>query len=332
MSELVKLHQKLKKDKLPALATEVDPNPFVLGTTLRKDEIVHSPKISELTKDIVIASLYPRINVAPKNESGERLKEVINLTIAESGFRNEIEDIKFLILKVIDDIFRDYSHFTCKEVELAFRKGIRGTLGDGKMFGLSVRQMNIWLETYDKELKRNAFMELKNHDKPKEEKLPKEEVDRLWLDRVFRSYAKFEKDDIFDFNDFNNKFYDLCWRQWVFRLPKEAKNNYFELAKTAYLEEKNPKNGNGAEEKKRFARIMKNVADGEKNETEIIRNKAKKLAVEYIFKQFKKHKVDIVKSITEAFQKDEQEYKELVEKAITEANEKREKEQQDKES
>ena len=98
------------------------------------------------------------------------------------------------------------------------------------------------------------------------------------------------------------------------------------------MEEKNPKNGNGAEEKKRFARIMKNVADGEKNETEIIRNKAKKLAVEYIFKQFKKHKVDIVKSITEAFQKDEQEYKELVEKAITEANEKREKEQQDKES
>lgn len=299
------------KNNLPS--TEIS-NQIIIGN-LTKDDVLNSNALTVLCKDIIKASTGLKIKNIEKKDSGKRLREIINRTIAESGFTYTAKEINFMTLAVIDDIFRDYAMLTCEDIELAFRMGVRGKLGD--IFGVSVRQMNLWLDKYVLELKKEAYNELKLIDKPKEREYSQEEIlalDKSWLEKLANAYKEFLKFSKFNYEDLNNRFYDLCDRQKIHRLNKEQKKEYHRLAKQLYIESKNPMNANGRTERDEFKNVIKDITDGSKFQESIIRNKAKKLAVEYIFIQFQKNNTtysDFKESLKKAHEKDKQEREKL---------------------
>lgn len=286
------------KDNSIAIVTE---KKYALGTNLKKEDIIQSSNISVLSKDIAIASMNVSIKNIPKKDSGSQLKALINLIIAESGYRKEIEDIKFVIIGAINDIFSDFGHLSLKEIEIAFKRGVRGLLGES--YGISVAQMYKWLYIYDKELRINAMKELKKNQKTEVKEVSKDEIIAIndkWLRALTKNYYDFTKTKIFNYIDAGNIFYNLCDENKIFPIPKNIKKKYFNTAKENYLNQHNPEKAEGSYERSEFARIIKLVKHKDGFHDEIIKNRAKKLAVQYIFEKFIETSTDFETTIRTA--------------------------------
>jgi hypothetical protein len=265
------------KENNPVLILETEK---VYGDLTVSD--IKSAKINENHKDILIAKYSEKqIKNIDANYAGERLKTLINLTIFESGFK--VENISEIIIMVIRDIFSDFSFMTLSEVSIAFRKGVRGQLGE--FMGLSVRTFYFWLKEYN-EYKLEALKQIqyiKKEEPVTQEKLKEHKIN--WLKSFINDFEQYKKTGISDNYDFKNLFYAYCVKNNIGYLTLDEKLEIENKAKRELIKSHNPLNAFTNDQRKEFKNILQGLVSDEKDKSidELIIMQSKRMAITVIY-------------------------------------------------
>lgn len=259
---------------------ELLPAHTVVTRNLTIQEIKES-SISANHKEVLLARYGEcRVKDLDANYAGERLKQVINLTIFESGYK--VENISETIIMVIRDIFSDFSYMTISDISLAFRKGVRGMLGE--FMGLSIKTFYTWLKSYNEEVITEANKQLLKIEKPQElTEAEKEKIHRDWLIRHIADFEQFKNNLECKEVDFGNIFYDYLVGNSIESLTSEEKNFLMEQARQNLISSMSIEKARNMQDAKKFKLIVESLLNNEKSEEARVISEAKKLAIPIIY-------------------------------------------------
>jgi hypothetical protein len=151
-----------------------------------------------------------------KNIAGERIKELINRTLAERKFTYDEQELQFMIVTVVSDIFnnRRFSQLTIDEIRWCFYYGVRGELCE--YMGINAITFHDWLKHYVEHKKPNINKALSSIKTPLlEEK--KHEISEENKQEIIKEYLRHRYDEIKtegadEFDDFGNVIY-----KWLYK-------------------------------------------------------------------------------------------------------------------
>lgn len=265
------------------VSNEITDNSKVWGEITIAD--IKESNIGIANREILLARFNEKpIKDLDANLAGNKLKEIINLTIFESGFKTE--NISELILLVIKDIFADFGYMTLSEVSLAFRKGIRGDLGE--YMGLSVRTFYTWLKTYNQTIKLEAIKSLqsiiKQDTKIINEDEKKEYYER-WLQSHIEDFERHRNGEEIKIYDFGHIFYDYCMKHSIGYLTQSEIDSLLDKARTNIIRKHSSHNAKSSFQAKEFRDILTAISTNNINPTieDMINSEMKRLAILKIF-------------------------------------------------
>lgn len=151
-------------------------------------------------------ALEARLNVPIRSESSNSLDKLVTVLISSSLERigqKEIEDDRIRLLEsdILHLLKTKYFNWTAAEIEIAFRKGSLGELGEID-YHLTSQIAAKWLRRYDQSIRQKATAELKRAISERErEKLHNDEI-------AVRKYSPDEK----------ASFVDECFRNFKYGL------------------------------------------------------------------------------------------------------------------
>ena len=262
---------------------DINENSKVWGDITISD--IKESKIGNAHREVLLARYAESsIKDLDANLSGKRIQELINLTIFESGFKTE--NISELIILIIKDIFADFSYMTLSEISLAFRKGIRGDLGE--YMGLSVRTFYNWLKTYNETLKSEAIKALNSIQKESISKISekeKKEYYERWLQSHIDDFERHKKGESVVIFDFGHIFYDYCIKHSIGYLTNSEKDVLYDKARTNIIRKHSLHNAKTSFEIKEFRDIILSISTNNMtpNIEDMINAEMKRLAVIKIF-------------------------------------------------
>jgi hypothetical protein len=245
---------------------------------------IKESNIGNSNREVLLAKYSQKqIKDIDANISGNKLKECINLAIFESGFKTE--NISELILLIIKDIFADFSYMTLSEVSLAFRKGIRGDLGE--YMGLSVRTFYTWLKTYNQIIKSEAIKSLQSIKKEevKYNEDERKEYYKRWLQSHIDDFKRHRNGEEIKIYDFGHIFYDYCIKHSIGYLTNLEKEALYDKARTNTIRKHSSVNAKSAFEIKEFRDIITAISTNNINPNieDIINSEMKRLSIIKIF-------------------------------------------------
>lgn len=245
---------------------------------------IKESNIGNSNREVLLAKFSQKqIKDIDANISGNKLKELINLAIFESGFKTE--NISELILLIIKDIFADFSYMTLSEVTLAFRKGIRGDLGE--YMGLSVRTFYTWLKTYNQTIKSEAIKSLQSIKKEVENINDDErkEYYKRWLQSHIDDFKRHRNGEEIKIYDFGHIFYDYCIKHSIGYLTNLEKEALYDKARTNTIRKHSSVNAKSAFEIKEFRDVITAISTNNisPNIEDIINSEMKRLSIVKIF-------------------------------------------------
>jgi hypothetical protein len=245
---------------------------------------IKESNIGNANREVLLAKFSEKqIKDIDANISGNKLKECINLAIFESGFKTE--NISELILLIIKDIFADFSYMTLSEVSLAFRKGIRGDLGE--YMGLSVRTFYTWLKTYNQIIKSEAIKSLQSIKKEevKYNEDERKEYYKRWLQSHIDDFKRHKNGEEIKIYDFGHIFYDYCIKHSIGYLTNLEKEALYDKARTNTIRKHSSVNAKSAFEIKEFRDIITAISTNNINPNieDIINSEMKRLSIIKIF-------------------------------------------------
>lgn len=265
------------------IINEINDNSKVWGEITIAD--IKESNIGIANREILLARFSENaIKDIDANIAGKKLKEIINLTIFESGFKTE--NISELILLIIKDIFSDFSYMTLSEVGLAFRKGIRGELGE--YMGLSVLTFYKWLKAYNETLKQQAIKSLqfikKEENKTVSEDL-KREYYKKWLKSHIEDFERHKNGEEIIIYDFGNVFYDYCVKNSIGYITKSEEEELIEKARTNVIRKHSSFNAKSAFQAQEFKNILLAISSNNitQNIQDMINSEMKRLAIVKFF-------------------------------------------------
>jgi hypothetical protein len=262
---------------------EINDNFKVWGEITISD--IKDSNISISNREVLLARFSEKpIKDIDANLSGKKIQELINLTIFESGFKTE--NISELIILVIKDIFSDFGYMTLSEISLAFRKGIRGDLGE--YMGLSVRTFYNWLKTYNQTIKSEAIKSLQSIQKNEPSKInddEKKEYYQRWLQSHIDDFERHKKGEEIKIYDFGHIFYDYCIKHSIGYLTTLEKEILYDKARTNTIRKHSSHNAKSTFEIKQFRDIINAISTNSITPTieDIISSEMKRLAIIKIF-------------------------------------------------
>jgi hypothetical protein len=242
----------------------------------------------------------------------KRLANIIIKTIWDSGFNYPESEQEALVPALIQEIKDEFGYLSIEEVEIAFKKGCRNYYGD--FFGINIKTVHQWLNTYIETTKVDSMVQLnlvkKLDSKPKEVTLEhKIYWSNVWLKSVIDEYNKFLETDVYSYYDAGNILFNFLERNNLFKLNSNDKNNIFKKAKEEYKKEKSPSKATKYADRVDFARSLERLANDDENEIERVKMKARQMAIHTIFHRAKKKKLDFIKIISEALEKEHKKMK-----------------------
>lgn len=250
-------------------------------------------ELSPLNKEILLARFSEKqIKDLDANYVGERVKRAINLAVFTVGYK--VENLSDLILLLVKDIFMDFKYMTISEIELAFRLGSRGKLGE--IMGLSLRTFYNWLDAY-KEYKTEAIgslMQIK--EKPKEMTTEQKRISYTnWLNSYIDSFNKYKNKQPIELFDIGNVFYDFCEKYGIAYISTEEKNELYERAKDIIKNNHSRDNAKSTIQANEFAEIINSIKLNRYNDdikSKIIAE-AKRLAILKIFDKLIEQNIEL---------------------------------------
>lgn len=179
-----------------------------------------SPKI----KDIYKANQGVAIKVIEdKNMVVKTIHTYVNQTIMDRGINMPPDEINYLLLRIVDDIMKDFSGLSLDDIKLAFYYGVRGEFGD--YYGINTITLYNWLKSYINELLPSVYKEiiplLPKHDVVQEEKVDYKLVESEMALTICRVYWQLCIHGIYEFNDLGNIHYKFLDRNGLVNVSEE---------------------------------------------------------------------------------------------------------------
>ena len=103
-------------------------------------------EVDNLTKECYLSQLETKVfEYSDKNIVSEKIDTIINNTFAYKGQSPATErEYVFISNAVKEDIFHNFNLYTLKDIELAFKLGVRGEMGE--YYGLNPKTFYDWLK------------------------------------------------------------------------------------------------------------------------------------------------------------------------------------------
>lgn len=240
-----------------------------------------APALSEDEKKYVLSSVGERIKNISKKDVCTSLTDLVSKTVFEAG--QTIDELKLtgLINGLYPDLKQYFSTLTIKDVENAFRLGVREEYGI--YMGINNVTIFKWLQSYVQDAKRS---EAKKKQRDYLESFTKKVV----TDEEKKSIMYKACLDAFEtvksgktYNDIGNSVYSYLDKLKLIPFTKERKVRYMEMAKSTCKEKllNELKEEKSPYIKKSISEKIKNI---EMQNTDEVIVEAKKIALEQYFK------------------------------------------------
>lgn len=181
-----------------------------------------SPNLNNLERQIVLAQLSKRIRECNVDE----LTNVVNEAIVKAYFQcGQKPDTKTLVLEVkelLKDLTKYFPTIFLNEIELFFKQGIDGQLGE--YYGLNLKTYRQWLRNGATNISRLNAMKiqrqfLESQNKPPE--LSEDDKEKIIEDGVFNLFEIFKNTGYVE--DYNNVTYNWLDKRGYIPFSKERK-------------------------------------------------------------------------------------------------------------
>jgi hypothetical protein len=222
------------------------------------------------------------------------IHQSINRSIADKGVNIELEDINYLKRSITEDILKDFSSLSLEDVQLCFKMGVRGNLGE--YYGINVVSFYGWLKKYKEELIPKTFNEVKAFLPSAKVEEEEKNIDYKLFDidkvhTICNTIIKFQIDGIYNFNDYGNIYYKFLDRHEMFSFTDEIKEQIMEDAKVFVVNEIKDKNltllgqGKGFQ-LENISKVLEKIEYGDKDITTLIQINYMKLLIKHFIKNF----------------------------------------------
>jgi hypothetical protein len=253
---------------------------MAMNNLIKKSDITN---LSPVARDVYVASNKPMI------KSYEDLNIVVNAihvsitqVIADKGVRLETEDINYLKQNICRDIIHDFNTLSLEDVNVCFRMGVRGKLGE--YYGINVATLYQWLEKYKNEI-------IPEMNKEIHTKLPKPmeietEVDYKTFDNSLVKTIQnilIGEIELNNYNDYGNVHYNLLDKFNFVQFTPDEKIEIFNRAKDVVKHNLTKKNLSLIEQGKSIQvinteKFLNEIELNSKTNNDIVIIEAKKIA------------------------------------------------------
>jgi len=247
-------------------------------SNLIKATQINLPKeVSSESRSIFTANNTIKIReINDMNVVVNSIHQSINRSIADKGVSMEIEDINYLKRSITEDILKDFSSLSLQDIELCFKMGVRGSLGE--YYGINVVSFYGWLKKYKEDLIPKTFNEVKTYLPPAnsiESKVDYKLFDVEKIDNVCNAIIKYQMDGVYDFNDYGNIHYKFLLKHDMFSFTDEQKEEIKEKAKMHVVNEVKSKNLNLLSQGRKFQledinKLLEKIEYGDKDITTLV--------------------------------------------------------------
>lgn len=251
-----------------------------MNNLIKKSDITN---LSPVARDVYVASNKPMI------KSYEDLNIVVNSihvsitqVIADKGVRLETEDINYLKQNICRDIIRDFNILSLEDINVCFRMGVRGKLGE--YYGINVATLYQWLEKYKNEIIPEMNKEIHaNLPKPLEIET---KVDYKAFDFTLVETIKnilVGEIELTNYNDYGNIHYNLLDKLNLIHFTTDEKMEIFNRAKDVVKYNLTKKNIELIEQGRSIQiidteKLLKEIELNSKTNNDIVIIEAKKIA------------------------------------------------------
>ncbi len=251
-----------------------------MNNLIKKSDLTN---LSPVARDVYVASNKPMI------KSYEDLNIVVNSihvsvtqVIADKGVRLEKEDINYLKQNISRDIIRDFNVLSLEDINVCFRMGVRGKLGE--YYGINVATLYQWLEKYKNEIIPEMNKEIHaNLPKPLEIET---KVDYKAFDFTLVETIKnilVGEIELTNYNDYGNIHYNLLDKLNLIHFTTDEKMEIFNRAKDVVKYNLTKKNIELIEQGRSIQiidteKLLKEIELNSKTNNDIVIIEAKKIA------------------------------------------------------
>ena len=270
-------------------------------SNLIKRDVVNLPQeVSQQSRSVYEANSSTAIRkISDKNVVVNSIHQSINRSIADKGVNMEAEDMKYLKKSVTDDILNDFSNLSLQDIQLCFKMGVRGNLGE--YFGINVVTFYQWLKKYKEDILPQTFHEVSKFLPPAKAEEPQVDFKMLDLEKVngiCNAIDKYKQEKIYDFNDIGNIHYKFLKRNNVFDFSDEVINSTKEDARSKFVSELKNKNlellGQGKSiQMIQIDSVMDKIEQGDKDFESLIDILHLKLLLKHFIINFSSKKKDL---------------------------------------
>jgi hypothetical protein len=253
---------------------------MAMNNLIKKSDIIN---LSPVARDVYVASNKPMI------KSYEDLNIVVNSihvsitqVIADKGVRLETEDINYLKQNICRDIIRDFNILSLEDINVCFRMGVRGKLGE--YYGINVATLYQWLEKYKNEIIPEMNKEI--HDNLPKPLEIETKVDYKAFDFTLVETIKnilVGEIELTNYNDYGNIHYNLLDKLNLIHFTTDEKMEIFNRAKDVVKYNLTKKNIELIEQGRSIQiidteKLLKEIELNSKTNNDIVIIEAKKIA------------------------------------------------------
>lgn len=200
-------------------------------------------KLPVQQKQFVIAKFSKTIRNTTDLELKERIIDIVQVTLAESGIRDQHDElvIKFLSNTLFEDLKKPkFNHLTLEEIKLAMSMGVR--LSYGQFMGINITTIHYWLKCYQVDVDRENSLNKYNRMLSEAEtiNIPVKLSNAELLTHCLNAFEEYKKDGTMPFSP--HATYEaikelqgvktlIKYSDWE-KVKKEAKQNLVALTKS----------------------------------------------------------------------------------------------------
>jgi hypothetical protein len=214
-------------------------------SNLIKSKSVNLPKeVSLQSRSIYEAHSSISIrNITDMNIVVNSIHQSVNRCIADKGVNMELADMQYLKKSITDDIIKDFSTLSLEDIQMCFKIGVRGVLGD--YFGINVVTLYQWLKKYKDEMLPQTHNEVSRYLPPakiEEPKIDFKKLDFEKIEKICETIDIYQKDNVYELNDYGNIHYNFLEKHGFIEFTEDEKKFHKDNARSMILSKAKSKN------------------------------------------------------------------------------------------
>lgn len=260
-------------------------------------------EVSNLSRQVYNANIMTMIReIDDMNIVVNSIHQSINKSIFDKGANLDVDEINILKTTVTEDILSDFNTLTLEDINICFKMGVRGSLGD--YFGINAVTYYGWLKKYKTEIIPQVYKEVGNYIKPtliEEPKVDLKSYDLHKINTIYDAIVLFDKELVYSLNDIGNIHYNFLDSHKCFdKLSENILNTLWEEAKNSLIKDVKSKNYELIKSGKYYhvsdvQKLIQKIEYGEKDTEVMIDITYKKMILKHFISHFHEYYSDLEK-------------------------------------